>query len=296
MVPVLLGSATLVFLLLHLIPTDVVLERILGETAPVEQREALRQELGLDQTLVVQYARFLGGLSHGDLGMSLEHRRSVSSLIRERLPATFLLASMAALVAIGVALPVGMAAAWSRGGLLDRFATGVSILGVSIPNFWLGPLLILLFAVHLDWFPVSGMSGAGSVVLPALTLGTSMAAYLARMVRGSLLEELDREYVRSARSKGLREGVVFWRHLLPNSLIPVVTVLAMQLGMLLTGAIITESIFAWPGLGQLLLGAIDFRDFPLVQGCILVIAFTYLLMNLLADIAYGALDPRIRLS
>ena len=296
MVPVLLGAVTLVFLLLHLIPTDSVLDRLLGETAPPEQRDALRRDLRLDRPVLEQYGLYLRDLVRGDLGRSLEHRRPVVALILERFPATLLLASVAALVAIVVAFPAGLAAAWARGGWIDRLATGFAILGVSIPNFWLGPLLILLFAVHLDWFPVSGMSGPTSVVLPALTLGTSMAAYLARMIRGSMLEELDSDYVRSARSKGLRERVVFWRHLLPNTLIPVVTVLALQLGMLLTGAIITESIFAWPGLGQLLLGAIDFRDFPLVQGCVLVIAFAYTAMNLLADATYALLDPRIRLS
>jgi len=194
-----------------------------------------------------------------------------------------------------IAIPAGMVAAWGRGRWPDRLSMGFAMLGVSIPNFWLGPLLILLFAVQLDWFPVSGMSGPASVILPALTLGTSMAAYLARMVRGSLVEEMSYDYIRTARSKGLRDRVVFRRHLLPNALIPVVTILALQLGMLLTGAIITETIFAWPGLGQLLLGAIDFRDFPLVQGCVLVIAVAYMTMNLVADVTYAFLDPRIRL-
>jgi len=295
-IPVLLGVATLVFLLLHLLPTDAVIDRVVGETAPPEQREALRRELGLDRPLVVQYGIYLAGLMHGDLGESLEHDRPVLSLILERLPATLLLAAAASLVAVAVALPAGMAAAWRRGSWLDRGATAVSMVGLSMPNFWLGPLLILAFAVQLDWLPVSGMSGPASAVLPAVTLGTSMAAYLARMVRGSILEELGGDYVRSARAKGMTERAVFWRHLLPNSMIPVVTVLALQLGMLLTGAIITETIFAWPGVGQLILGAIDFRDYPLVQGCVLFIAASYLAMNLLADVTYAALDPRIRLS
>lgn len=296
MVPVLLGAATLVFLLLHLIPTDAVLDRLLGETAPEEQRDALRRDLHLDLPVLQQYGIYLRGLVHGDLGRSLEHGRPVTRLILERLPATLALAAAAALVAVLVALPAGMIAAWARGGWIDRLAMGFSILGVSIPNFWLGPLLILLFAVQFDWLPVSGMSGPASVILPAVTLGTSMAAYLARMIRGSLLEEMASDYVRSARSKGMGETAVFFRHLLPNTLIPVITVLALQLGMLLTGAIITESIFAWPGMGLLLLGAIDFRDFPLVQGCVLVIALTYMGMNLAADAAYAWLDPRIRFS
>ena len=295
MVPVLLGVATLVFLLLHLIPTDAVLDRLLGETAPQEQREALRHDLGLDRPLFEQYLVYLRNLLRGDLGRSLEHSRPVTELIRERFPATLLLAVTAALVAVAVALPAGMAAAWGRGRWIDRLSMGGAMFGVSVPNFWLGPLLILLFAVQLDWFPVSGMSGPLSVVLPAVTLGTSMAAYLARMVRGSLVEELGYDYIRSARAKGLRDRVVFCRHLLPNAMIPVVTVFALQLGMLLTGAIITETIFAWPGLGQLLLGAIDFRDFPLVQGCVLVIAVAYMGMNLVADLTYAFLDPRIRL-
>ncbi|MGD8377873.1 MAG: ABC transporter permease [Acidobacteriota bacterium] len=296
MAPVLLGAATLVFLLLHLIPTGAVLDRLLGETAPEDQRDALRRELHLDLPVLQQYGIYLRGLVHGDLGRSLEHGRPVTRLILERMPATLALAGAAALVAVLVALPAGMIAAWARGGWIDRLAMGFSILGVSIPNFWLGPLLILLFAVQLDWLPVAGMSGPASVILPAVTLGTSMAAYLARMIRGSLLEEMASDYVRSARSKGMGEAAVFFRHLLPNTLIPVITVLALQLGMLLTGAIITESIFAWPGMGLLLLGAIDFRDFPLVQGCVLVIALSYMGMNLAADAAYAWLDPRIRFS
>jgi peptide/nickel transport system permease protein len=295
-VPVLLGAATLVFLLLHLIPTDSVLDRLLGETAPPEQREALRRDLRLDRPVAEQYGLYLRDLLCFDLGRSLEHRRPVAALILERLPATLALAAAAAAIAVAVALPAGMAAARARGGWVDRLASGGAILGLSIPSFWLGPLLILLFAVRLDWLPVSGMAGPSSVVLPALTLGAAMAASLARMVRGSLLEEMEAEYVRSARSRGLGERAVFWRHLLPNALIPVITVLALQLGVLLTGAIITESIFAWPGVGLLLLGAIDFRDFPLVQGCVLLIAFVYTAMNLLADLAYALLDPRVRLS
>ena len=295
MAPVLLGVATLVFLLLHLLPTDAVVVQVLGENAPPEQRDALRRELRLDRPVLEQYVLYLRDLLRGDLGRSLEHRRPVLTLIGERFPATLLLAAAAALVAVSIALPAGMIAAWGNGRWIDRLSMGVAMLGVSVPNFWLGPLLILLFAVQLDWFPVSGMSGPLSVVLPAVTLGTAMAAFLARMVRGSLLEELGSDYIRSARSKGLRDRVIFVRHLLPNALIPAVTILALQLGMLLTGAIITETIFAWPGLGQLILGAIDFRDFPLVQGCVLVIALTYLAMNLLADLTYAFLDPRIRL-
>jgi len=294
--PVLIGTATLVFLLLRLLPTEVVIDRILGEQAPESQRAALRHELGLDRPLGAQYATYLRGLAQGDLGTSLEKGRPVTGLIRERLRATFLLAAAAALFALVVSLPLGLVAARTAGRWPDRLATLGAVLGASLPSFWLGPLLILVFAVQLDWLPVSGMSASGSLILPAVTLGAGLAAHLARMVRGSLVEAMGHDYGRTARAKGLGETRALLRHLLPNALIPVVTVLALQLGMLLTGAIITETVFAWPGLGVLLLHAIDFRDYPLVQGCVLTIALTYLLVNLLADLSYALLDPRIRLS
>lgn len=296
MVPVLLGTATLVFLLLRLLPADALLDRIVGEQAPAAQREALRRDLGLDRPVHEQYAAYVAGLLRGDLGRSLEKGQPVGALIRARFPATLWLAAVAALFGVTLSFPAGVVAAKAAGRWPDRLAMFGTVLGVSLPSFWLGPLLILLFAVWLDWLPVSGMAGPSSVVLPALTLGAGLAAHLARLVRAGLLEEMGHDYARTARAKGVGEWPVLARHLLPNALIPVVTVLALQLGMLLTGAIITETIFAWPGLGRLLLHAIDFRDYPLVQGCVLTIALTYLAMNLVADMAYALLDPRIRLS
>ncbi len=289
---VLVGVACLVFLLLHLVPGDPV-EVMLGERAGAADREALRQALGLDRPVLEQLAASLWGLLHLDLGRSLYDGRPVAALLAERLPATLELAAAALAVALAVALPLGILAAVRRGPW-DAGAMGLALLGVSVPNFWLGPLLILLFAIGLGWLPVSGREGPASVVLPALTLGTALAAVLARMVRASLLEALQEEHVRTARAKGLPEAVVILRHALRPALLPVVTVLGLQLGVLLGGAVVTETVFAWPGLGTLTIEAIQRRDYPVVQGCVLLIAAGYVLANALTDLAYGWLDPRVR--
>lgn len=292
-IPVLLGVATLVFALIHLVPGDPA-QAMLGEGASPDDVAELRHRLGLDRPLPVQYAAFLAGLAKGDLGVSLRTDRPVTTLILERVPATVELAMAAMAFAIVLAIPLGIAAAvWHRTSV-DQAAMTVALLGISIPNFWLGPLLAIVFAVELGWLPVSGRGTPSHLVLPAITLGAALAAILARMTRASLLEELRELYVLAARARGASRVRAILRHALRNSLIPIVTIIGLQFGAVLTGAVITETIFAWPGIGRLLIQSINFRDYPLVQGCILLIAVTYVTMNLLTDLMYGVLDPRIR--
>lgn len=291
--PVLLGVVTLVFLLVHLIPGDPA-QAMLGEAATPGEVAELRARLGLDRPLGEQYLRYLAGVARGDLGTSLRTGEPVAAELLARLPATIELALAAMLVAVVVAIPLGVAAAVWRGRAVDHAAMAVALAGVSMPNFWLGPLLAIVFAVELGWVPVSGRGTLAHLVLPAVTLGTALAAVLARMTRATLIEELREPYVRAARARGASVfRAVMW-HAFPNSLIPVVTLLGLQVGAVLTGAVITETIFAWPGVGRLLIQAIGFRDYPLVQGCILLIAAAYVLVNLLTDLVYGLLDPRVR--
>jgi peptide/nickel transport system permease protein len=291
---VLLGVSCLVFLLIHLVPGDPV-EVMLGEAAQPADREALRHALGLDQTLLTQLLHYFNGLLHLDLGTSLQSKRPITELLRERIPATAELAGAALLVAVAIALPLGVIAAVRKDSPWDYGAMTLSMLGVSIPNFWLGPILILMFSVWLGWLPVSGREQADSIILPAITLGTALAAVLSRMVRSSLLEVLHEDYIRTARAKGLSGGVVIWRHGLRNALLPVVTVLGLQLGVLLGGAVVTEMVFSWPGLGELTIESIQRRDYPVVQACVLLISASYVVVNTLTDLVYGWLDPRVRL-
>jgi peptide/nickel transport system permease protein len=291
--PVLLGVATLVFSLIHLIPGDPA-QAMLGEAAPQADVEELRRSLGLDRPLIEQYGAFLWGLLKGDLGTSLRTGQPVTGQILERMPATFELAAAAMAVAILVSIPLGIAAAVRRGTAVDHAAMTLALAGVSVPNFWLGPLLAIVFAVELGWLPVSGRGTAQHLVLPAVSLGAALAAILARMTRASLLEELRELYVLAARARGVPRLRAVVRHAFRNSLIPVVTLIGLQFGAVLTGAVITETIFAWPGIGRLLIQSIGFRDYPLVQGCILLIAVTYVGVNLVTDLVYGILDPRIR--
>jgi peptide/nickel transport system permease protein len=289
------GVSTFVFLIIHLLPGDPV-DAMLGETASVVDRQALRQQLGLDRPLWRQYIAFFRRAVQGDLGRSLHNRRPVSALIAERFPATVLLALAAIVVAVGLALPLGVIAALRPRSLLDTLAMLLALIGVSMPNFWLGPLLILVCAVQFGWLPVSGR-GDGSLqylVLPAITLGTAMLAVLTRMTRAGMLEVLHEDYIRTARAKGLAEWLVIWKHALGNALIPLVTLIGLQGGALLSGAVITETVFAWPGLGELTIRAIQQRDYPVVQGCVLVIALSYVVVNLLTDMLYARLDPRVR--
>ena len=292
-VPVLLGVATLVFALIHLIPGDPA-QAMLGDAASPESIRELRGKLGLDRPLYIQYAAFLKHAAQGDLGTSLRTNEPVTAAIAARLPATFELALAAMLVAVAIAIPAGIVAAVRVGTIVDHVATTLALLGISVPNFWLGPLLAIVFSVSLGWFPVSGRGTLAHLVLPAITLGAPLAAVLARMTRASVIDELGELYVTAARSRGISEPRVVLRHAFRNSLIPIVTVLGLQVGAVLTGAVITETIFAWPGVGRLLIQSIGFRDYPLVQGCILLIAVTYVSVNLVTDMAYGYLDPRIR--
>jgi ABC-type dipeptide/oligopeptide/nickel transport system permease component len=291
--PVLLGVATLVFSLIHLIPGDPA-QAMLGDTASPEEIADLRARLGLDRPLPEQYTSFLGGLVRGDLGMSLRTSQPVTTMIIERMPATFELAAAAMVFAVMVAMPLGIAAAVWRGTSVDHSAMTLALMGISIPNFWLGPLLAIVFAVELGWLPVSGRGTWAHLVLPAISLGAALAAILARMTRATLLEELREQYVQAARARGTSRIRAVVGHAFRNSLIPVVTLIGLQFGAVLTGAVITETIFAWPGIGRLLIQSISFRDYPLVQGCILLIAMTYVGVNLLTDLVYGVLDPRIR--
>ena len=289
---VVLGVCTLVFLLIHLVPGDPV-EAMLGENAQMADREALRQALGLDRPLGEQYLDYLRRLVRLDLGLSFQDHRPVAAILGERLPATLELTVAALALALSLALPLGVLAARHRGQPLDTGAMGLSLVGISIPNFWLGPMLILLFSLWLGWTPVSGREGPSSLILPALTLGTGMAAILARMVRGSILEVLGEDYVRTAHAKGLSESRVLWGHALRNAWLPILTLIGLQLGGLLGGAVITETVFAWPGVGSLLVEAIQSRDYPVVQACVLLVSLSYVFVNTLTDLVYSWVDPRI---
>ncbi len=291
--PILLGVLTVVFLLLHLVPGDPV-DLMLGENALPADRAQMRHELGLDRPLAAQYAGYLARTVRGDLGTSLLRHRPVGALIAERVPASVELMLGAMALALALALPLGLLAAVHQGRWLDQTAGAFAVLGVAMPSFWLGPMLILLFAIKLDWLPVNERGGLEHLVLPAVTLGLALAALLSRMTRASLVAVLREDFIRTARAKGLPERRVLILHALRNALVPVITVIGLQVGVLLSGAIITESIFDWPGLGSLLLAGIRGRDYPLVQGCILVFALTYVAVNLCTDLAYGWADPRIR--
>ena len=290
---VLLGVALLVFLLIHLIPGDPV-EVMLGESAQAADKAALRTALGLDRPLWLQLSDYAAGLAQLDLGTSLHSRRPVAELLGERIPATFRLGAAAFVLALAISLPLGVAAARYRGRWPDRLASGFALLGLSVPNFWLGPLLILCFSVWLGWTPVSGDAEPASLILPALTLGMSLAALNTRMVRSSLLEVMHEDYVRTARAKGRSAAAAMWRHALPNAALPVLTLLGLQLGGLLAGTVITEVVFGWPGVGSLMVDAIRQRDYPVVQGCVLFVSLVYVGFNGLVDALYGVIDPRIR--
>lgn len=292
-IPVLIGVATLVFSLIHLVPGDPVYA-MLGESASPQDVAALRSRLGLDRPLVVQYVGFMTDAATGNLGVSIRTNQPVTRMIAERLPATFELAIAAMMIAVAIAIPLGILAAVRSGTVVDLGASTLALVGISMPTFWLGPLLAIVFSVGLGWLPVSGRGTWANLVLPALTLGAPLAAVLARMTRASVLEELRELYVLAARARGVSRARAVLVHAFRNSLIPIVTVLGLQLGSVLTGAVITETIFAWPGVGRLLVQSISGRDYPAVQGCILLIASTYVSANLIVDVAYGVLDPRIR--
>ncbi len=296
--PVLWVVVSVVFLLIHLVPGDPIVQ-MLGEGATATDVSALRHAYGLDQPLRRQYAAYWRGIAHGNLGESLRLHDSVLHLVAQRYPYTLELTMAALLLGMALAFPAGIWSALRRNRWQDRLLGVLSLGGLSFPNFALGPLLVLFFSIYLGWLPVSGAGSGGfslltHLLLPAVTLGLGLAAVLTRMVRTALLEELSQDYVRTARAKGLTEGRVVYRHALPNALIPVLTVLGLQFGSLLSGAIVTETIFSWPGIGRLTLSAISNRDYALVQGCILAVGLTYVAVNLLTDVAYTLANPRLR--
>lgn len=292
--PVVWAVVTLVFLLIHIVPGDPV-RNALGDNATEAQVMELKHRLGLDQPLSSQYINYWRGVLRGDLGVSLLNPSDrVAEKILSRYPATIELALAGLLVAILISVPLGVTAGTNQGKLIDNVASVIALLGISTPGFVLGPLMILLFAIKLDLLPVSGRYGLEYLILPAVTMGAALASILTRMVRSSVIEELNEDYVRTARAKGLSERQVIYKHVLKNGLIPVVTIIGLQFGVLLAGAIITEIIFSWPGIGRLTIDSINARDFPMVQGCILMIAITYIFANLITDFAYRMLDPRIR--
>jgi peptide/nickel transport system permease protein len=287
------GVSTLVFLLLHISGDPTLL--MVPQGASQEAVDRLRRQLGFDQPLYVQYLRVIGGLVRGDLGQSFIQSRPTLEIILERLPKTAQLAGTALALALLVGVPAGIISAVLRGTWLDRLAMLLALLGQAMPSFWLGLLLILVFGVRLQWLPPSGTGTWRHLILPAITLGSLSMATFARMARSSFLEEVSREYVRTARAKGIREFNVVTRHLARNAAIPIITLLAIDIASLMGGAVITETIFAWPGMGQLVVGAIESRDYPLVQAVVVVGSILYVAVSLLADIAYALIDPRIRL-
>jgi ABC-type dipeptide/oligopeptide/nickel transport system permease component len=284
---------TMVFLLAHIVPGDPVAQ-MLGEGARAEDLTQLRHALGLDLPLPVQYGRYLSGVLHGNLGESFRFQQPVLKVVAEHYPATLELAVVALLICALIGIPAGVLAAHKRGERTDHTVAVLTLFGLSVPNFALGPVLILLFSVVLGWLPVSGRGGVSHLILPAFTLGAALAAILTRMVRTSVIEELSADYVRTARAKGVSESGVLFRHALRNALIPILTILGLQFGTLLAGTIVTESIFSWPGVGRLAVQAIGARDYPLLQGCILLIAVSYVFVNLLTDLVYALVDPRVR--
>src|ERR1051325_10096014 len=293
MLPAVWLVVSLVFLLIHLVPGDPIVQ-MLGEGAPVGDIQAMRHAYGLDLPLGEQYINYWKGVLHGDLGQSVRFNQNVGTLVAQRYPYTLLLTASALLVALLLSIPAGVHSARKRNRWDDRTISVLSLFGLSFPNFALGTILILLFSIKFGLLPVSGSGSFAHLVLPAITMGSALAAILTRMVRTSMLEELGQDYIRTARAKGLPEHTVVYRHALRNALLPVLTVLGLQFGALLAGAIVTEKIFSWPGIGRLTIDAIGNRDYFLVQGCILAIGLTYVLVNLLTDVLYSVANPRIR--
>ena len=295
LVPVALGVATLTFAIIHLVPGDPV-TAMLGETAAPADIVGMSHQLGLDRPLLEQYTAYLGGLAVGNLGESTSYRKPVARLIAERFPATIELAAAGMLVAILLAFPLGLIAGANPGGGGDLGAMGFAIVGISVPHIYLGPLLMILFSLDLRWLPLTGRGGLDHLVLPAITLGTALAAILARMLRQSLIRVRESDYMRTALSKGLSARSALVRHGLRNALTSVVTIIGLQMGALLSGTLITEIIFSWPGIGRLLITAIGARDYPVVEGCVLTFAMTYVVVNMATDLVYAMVDPRVRIS
>jgi len=292
-VPVVLGLVLVTFLLVHAVPGDPV-EVMLGESASSADRMQLRADLGLDQPIYVQFGVYLNKLAHGDLGVSIHSKKPIVDLLAERLPATAKLALLALSFAILIGLPLGIVAALKVSQWPDKLANLLSLSISAMPHFWMGPMLMMIFALWLGLLPVSGMESGTAVILPALTLGFGLAAILTRMTRASMLEVLHEDFIRTARAKGLTERAVILRHALRAALLPIVTVLGLQMGSLLAGTVITETVFSWDGIGRLLVESIEKRDYPVTQACVLVVALIYVMVNLATDIIYTKIDPRVR--
>ena len=292
--PVVFGVLVLTFLLVHLVPGDSI-DVMLGDSASVADRASLRTELGLDQPVLVQFENYLSRLAHGDLGRSIHTKTPIFELIQTHYPATLKLALMALSIGLILGVPLGIFAALHAGKWQDFVVTIISVRFSAMPAFWLGPVLMLIFAVWLGWLPVNGMESNTSIVLPALTLGLGLSAILTRMTRTSLLEVLHEDFIRTARAKGLPETTIILHHALRAALLPIITIVGLQMGSLLAGAVITETIFSWDGVGRLLVESIEKRDYPVTQACVLVVALSYVLVNLVTDMIYGLADPRSRL-
>lgn len=293
-IPVLFGITVLVFLILYLMPGSPAQTMLFGTTATPEQIDQLNHQFGFDRPLVVQYGSYIGDLFHGDLGTSYTSKRAVASEIRSQFPSTMLLALAGMTVALLIGIPAGILAALRRGTWVDSLATGFGVFGVAIPNFWLAILLMLLFSVELHWFPVLGQGSFRAIVLPAIALGWGFAAIITRLIRANMIEVLQQPYVTTARAKGLKEMSIVLRHALRNAFIPTLTIIGLQIANLLSGAVVIESIFARQGIGALAVRAIQSKDIPLVQGVVIVVALIYVVINLLVDLGYALLDPRVR--
>lgn len=292
---VVFGVLLLTFLLIHLVPGDPV-EVMLGESASVADRTQLRADLGLNQPLIQQFGVYISKLAVGNFGQSIHTKTPIIELIKTRYPATLKLAGLALLIGLSVGLPMGIYAALKANRWQDYVVTIVSVRLSAMPAFWMGPMLMLIFAVWLGWLPVSGMESNASIILPAMTLGFGLSAILTRMTRTSLLEVLNDDYIRTARAKGLVESSVILRHALRAALLPIITIVGLQMGSLLAGAVITETIFSWDGIGRLLVESIEKRDYPVTQACVLVVALSYVLVNQLTDFVYRLADPRVKFS
>ncbi|MFW5643398.1 MAG: nickel ABC transporter permease [Alkalispirochaeta sp.] len=294
-IPVVIGVSLIVFSIIRLIPGDPA-RAIAGVQATPEYIEQVRVRYGLDQPIHIQYGRFMSGIVRGDLGTSTFSRRPVTTEIRERFPRTLTLASISLLIATVVGVSAGIVSATRRNSLFDNASMFVALVGVAAPVFWMALMLQLLFAVQLRWLPATGMGGVRHLILPSITLGMASAALMARITRSSMLDVLKQDFITTARAKGLTERIVVYKHALKNALIPVVTVLGLQFGILLGGAVLTETVFAWPGVGRLLVDAILRRDYPVVQGTVMLLAFLFVIINLVVDVIYAFLDPRIHYS
>lgn len=293
--PVVFGVVTLTFFLIHFVPGDPI-DVMMGEQASVIDKDVLRKELGLDQPLLTQYKNYLTNLVQLDLGKSFLNKRPVASEIAVRIPATIELAVSAIFLALLIGIPLGVLAAINQYKLPDHAVSVLGLLGMSLPGFWTGPMMILIFSIYLDLLPVSGRGNITHVILPAVCLGLSLSAILMRMTRASMLEVIKEDYIRTAVSKGVSKTTLYFKHALRNALMPVITIVGLQFGALLTGTVITETIFDWPGIGSLFFEAIQQRNYPVVQGCVLFISLTYVFVNLLTDLAYALANPKVRLS